>query len=272
MGWFWANRKYNVPETNRVENDTSTNAKCPVNHKNNVIAAKCPINSSSLNTSSNSNSNAILNPLNNMPILSNDMAPGQKVKLSTERVFSSIPKGEVSEEGVWEYPSPQQMLNAMLRKGKGGDIPEDAVESMVEIHNFLNEAAWQQIVEWEAKHTKVTKVEPRLLSFTGRPNDLSPRAQTYLFLSKWFPLTFNDQPPFDRHDWTVLRSNQNNQGWSKIRYVIDYYSAPDDEETGMPAFVLDTRPALDNVGNAIDRFSHWFHPLYVKAMGDKDEN
>ena len=27
-----------------------------------------------------------------------------------------------------EYPSPQQMLNAMLLKGKGDGVPEDAVE------------------------------------------------------------------------------------------------------------------------------------------------
>ncbi|CAH6723151.1 holocytochrome-c synthase [[Candida] jaroonii] len=271
MGWFWAD-------------NNSKDAKCPVDHSkfkksttSSSGAAACPVDHGKFTKDTEKavcpvkpNDDNILNPLNNMPALSNDMAPGQKIKLSTDRVYSSIPKGENNEEGVWEYPSPQQMLNAMLRKGKGQGIPEDAVESMVEIHNFLNEGAWQQILEWESKYTKETKIEPRLEKFTGRPNDLSPRASMYLYLSKIFPETFNSQPPFDRHDWTVLRSKGRNNGWDKIRYVIDYYSAPDDEETGMPSFVLDTRPAFDNVGNAYDRFVHWSGPLYRKAMGDKE--
>lgn len=161
------------------------------------------------------------------------------------------------------------MLNAMLRKGKG-DVDETAVESMVDVHNFLNEGAWQQILEWEDKYTKESKVEPRLLQFTGRPDDLLPRARMYLLLGKLFPNTFNTQPPFDRHDWTVLRSLGHNNGWKHVRYVIDYYSAPDDEDTGMPAFMLDTRPALDSAENACDRMQHWVGPLWKRAMGDFD--
>ena len=65
-----------------------------------------------------------------------------------------------------------------------------------------------------------------------------------------------------------LRSCGRNQGWKEVRYVIDYYGAPDDEETGMPAFMLDTRPALDNLTNARDRFTHWAYPLWKKAMGE----
>lgn len=40
------------------------------------------------------------------------------------------------------------MYNAMLRKGYT-DTPADAVESMVAVHNFLNEGAWEEIVTWE---------------------------------------------------------------------------------------------------------------------------
>jgi len=40
------------------------------------------------------------------------------------------------------------MYNAMLRKGHT-DTPAEHVESMVAIHNFLNEGAWKEIVEWE---------------------------------------------------------------------------------------------------------------------------
>lgn len=224
------------------------------------------------NNSNNSVDDLVLNPLNNMPVdISTDMAPGQKIKLPTAKTVSSIPKGENLDDGLWEYPSPQQMLNAMMRKGKGNGIPEEAVESMVDIHNFLNEGAWQEILDWEKNYTIQTKIEPRLLQFTGRPNDLSPRAAMFLWLSKVFPQTFNSQPPFDRHDWTVLRSKGANNGWSKIRYVIDYYSGPDDED-GMPTFILDTRPALDSPTNAVDRFVRWSGPLYKRAMGDFSEN
>lgn len=269
MGWFWADRNASqtsntftslFSESPKSSSSGSEESLCPVGYgkQSDKSSEQCPINHES-----------ILNPMNNMPTdISTERAPGQKIMLSTERTISSIPKGELPDQGLWEYPSPQQMLNAMLRKGKGDGIPEDSVESMVEIHNFLNEGAWQQILEWESDHTRLSRIEPRLLKFTGRPHDLSPRAAIYLYLSKIFPNTFNSQPPFDRHDWTVLRSLGQNNGWQKIRYVIDYYGAPDDEETGMPAFILDTRPALDNPSNAFDRFSHWSGPLWKKAMGD----
>lgn len=292
MGWFWA-AKYDgnlssgslISSNTLISSSGSSGTGCPVNYgslgtnKNSVKGAdteaetKCPVNYGKFGSKAAAEEpqidDLVLNPLNNMPVdISTAMAPGQKIKLSTEKTVSTIPKGENLDDGLWEYPSPQQMLNAMLRKGKGNGIPEDAVESMVEIHNFLNEGAWQEILEWEKDHTRETKIEPRLLQFTGRPNDLSPRASMFLWLSKWFPETFNSQPPFDRHDWTVLRSMGLNNGWSKIRYVIDYYSGPDDEETGMPTFILDTRPALDSPVIAYDRFVRWSGPIYKRAMGD----
>lgn len=256
MGWFWADSAYVAP--------APAPAVCPVDHSK-MAGAACPVNYGKLGDKVE-----ILNPLNNMPTISSERAPGQKVVLSTERTVSTIPCGETDDQGFWEYPSPQQMLNAMLRKGKGDGIQEEAVALMVEVHNFLNEGAWQQILLWEDKYTALTKVEPRLLKFTGRPHDLSPRARMYLWLGNFFPQTFNTQPPFDRHDWTVLRSLGKNQGWTQVRYVIDYYGAPDDEDTGMPAFMLDTRPALDGPQNAKDRFGHWFNPLWKRAMGDFD--
>lgn len=257
MGWFWADTPSKTslkPAACPVKHDVSSPAACPVNY------GKGPL----------SDDDEVLNPMNNMPMaISSERAPGQRVVLSTERTVSSIPRGESGDQGFWEYPSPQQMLNAMLKKGKGQGVPEDAVELMVEVHNFLNEGAWQQILEWESKYTAQLRIEPRLLQFTGKPHDLSPRARMYLALGKVFPLTFNTQPPFDRHDWTVLRAADEGK-WDQVRYVIDYYSAPDDEETGMPAFMLDTRPALDSVQNALDRLTHWAGPLWKRAMGDFD--
>lgn len=262
MGWFWA------------DNARKTASSCPVPKPvQSTYASGCPVVKPKSETTSEQDEcpvdhSSILNPMNNMPVdISSERAPGQKVILPTERTISTIPRGEKADMGFWEYPSPQQMLNAMLRKGKGSGIDEDAVVLMVEVHNFLNEAAWQQISAWEEPYTQLSMVSPRLLKFTGRPHDLSPRARLFLMLGKVFPETFNTQPPFDRHDWTVLRSVGNDK-WQNVRYVIDYYGAPDDEETGMPSFMLDTRPALDSVGSAYDRVSHWAGPLWKKAMGE----
>lgn len=283
MGWFWSDKAKCPVDHAKIK---SLDA-CPVDHKSLKNSGVCPVapKANACPVAPKASSQAAcpvaprkgmqgddeLNPLNNMPYLSSEKAPGQKITLSTERVISSIPKGKSSDQGSWEYPSPQQMLNAMLRKGKGEDIDEEAVTSMVDVHNFLNEGAWDQILEWEVKHTKETKVEPRLLRFTGRPDDMSPRAQIYMWLGGIFPEHFNTQPPFDRHDWTILRSKGREKGWDEVRYVIDYYGAPDDEVTGMPSFMLDTRPALDSIGSAVDRLEHWGGPLWRKAMGDSEQ-
>ena len=130
--------------------------------------------------------------------ISQERAPNQTVDLGVDRELSSIPRGD--SEGNWEYPSPQQMYNAMLRKGHT-DTPQDAVESMVAVHNFLNEGAWNEIVGWERTFAKGLgsgwdkcrrgeenlgfelmkeelmgrvdeATEPRLIRFQGRPKEL----------------------------------------------------------------------------------------------------
>jgi cytochrome c heme-lyase len=155
------------------------------------------------------------NPLNYMyNNLSQERAPQQSVALPTEREPSSIPKG--SGEGNWEYPSPQQMYNALLRKG--GEVDPTAVESMVSVHNFLNEGAWAEIVEWErrfgrglskgwemckrgeegsmaganleqgANEEEVT--QPKLIRFMGRPKDMTPKAAMIQLLGRIYPSYF----------------------------------------------------------------------------------
>ncbi len=136
--------------------------------------------------------------------LSQARATHQTITLPTSRTTSSIPRGEVA--GNWEYPSPQQMYNAMLRKGYD-DTPEDAVESMVAVHNFLNEGAWTEIEGWEARFSRGfgygwkacqngedgfvqegwAKEKPRLLRFMGRPGDMTPKARMLDVLGKVFP-------------------------------------------------------------------------------------
>ena len=50
----------------------------------------------------------------------------------------------------WEYPSPQQFHNALLRKG--WKFPEEHMEPMVQLHNRLNEDAWREILKWESRN------------------------------------------------------------------------------------------------------------------------
>ncbi|KAJ3352850.1 holocytochrome c synthase [Allomyces javanicus] len=211
--------------------------KCPVDHANMAAsaappAAKCPV---------NHGGNAELNPLNNMPDLAQTRQPDQTVDLPTERVSSSIPNGDGD---AWVYPSPQQFYNALRRKG--WETPEGEIEVMVDIHNHLNEEAWGEILKWEAMHKDECK-NARLLRLRGRPNDLSPKA--------WFAGWYHGSPrPFDRHDWFVDRCGK------QVRYVIDYYSGPDEGDT--PVFFLDVRPAVDSPTAAFDRmraaFRDWW--------------
>ena len=154
-----------------------------------------------------------LNPLNFMfPNLSQSRASSQKSALPVERTTSSIPRGDA--DSNWEYPSPQQMYNAMLRKGFD-DTPEDAMEVMVAVHNFLNEGAWQEVEGWEERFSRglghgwqicsqgedgfrkdacadseVMAHRPKLLKFQGRPGELTPKAQILSMLGWAYPSRF----------------------------------------------------------------------------------
>ena len=155
------------------------------------------------------------NPLNYMfSELSQDRAENQIVALPTEREPSTIPKG--SGDGNWEYPSPQQMYNALLRKGYT-DTDATAVESMVSVHNFLNEGAWAEIVEWERRFARGLSKgwemckrgeegsvagmgfdatanddvpAPKLIRFMGRPKEMTPKAAMIQVMGWIYPTAF----------------------------------------------------------------------------------
>jgi cytochrome c heme-lyase len=178
----------------------------------------------------------LLDPRNNMPLEANQKpCPGQKELLSTERIQSNIPKGGT--QGTWVYPSPQMFYNALKRKGKGDDVVEKDMESVVQAHNTMNELTWREVYAWEMLH-KDECGDPSLVRFLGRPDDLSPLARIRSWLGG--PL------PFDRHDWYVDRCGK------EVRYVIDFYF--DDDKAGSPdAFSLVVRPAVDGPGAVLDR-------------------
>ncbi|MCJ1405760.1 holocytochrome c synthase [Xylographa trunciseda] len=238
MGWFWAEsttaagqiaRPHPLPSSNATpppgcpmhaaSTSTSPSLISPQKSSPFLISSgsSCPVKGpNEPMTSDNSISSTFskLNPLNYMPSnISQSRAANQTVRLPVEREISSIPRGDA--ETNWEYPSPQQMYNAMLRKGYD-DTPEDAVESMVAVHNFLNEGAWAEIVEWERRFSRglgygwqacrlgeegsmtgagIMSSEdavprPRLLRFEGRPSDITPKARILQMLAQVYPSKF----------------------------------------------------------------------------------
>lgn len=120
-----------------ISHNSTTNtppASYPVPHNAPSKPAQCPIDHGGLS------------PLNQMPQLAQAPAPNQTIELPTERTESSIPRDTSAK---WDYPSPQQFYNALVRKG--WETPEEHVETMVEIHNFLNEQAWFEVLKWEKR-------------------------------------------------------------------------------------------------------------------------
>lgn len=106
---------------------------CPVQH---AQSRGCPVDHS-------------LNPLNQMPVLPQSPLDNSE-QLPTQRSLSSIPRpADGARKETWEYPSPQQFYNALVRKG--WETPVEHVETMVDIHNFLNERAWAEVLKWEKR-------------------------------------------------------------------------------------------------------------------------
>ncbi|CAE7203851.1 unnamed protein product [Rhizoctonia solani] len=190
-----------------------------------------------------------INPHNNMPMLNQNRAPGQVLDLPTNRTVSSISRAEGSTygpagptagadtaAGKWEYPSPQQFYNALVRKG--WETPEEHIETMVHIHNFLNEEAWLEVLKWEARREGGPEeaVDLQLVKFQGRPGQLSPKARMLQFAGWLLPSRFDPQPPFDRHDWIVRRPKTQEE----VRYVIDYYGGEPDASAHYPTLYKHT--------------------------------
>eukprot|EP00752_Nemacystus_decipiens_P002597 g2430.t1 len=147
------------------------------------------------------------NALNNEYVYGNEVAPEQEMPLSTSRQRSSIPKAEFNpghqpqkEADRWVYPSEQQYYNAIKRKGYKASATD--MPSTLAIHNAVNEKGWEMVQEWERARAEAASgwgeggadvSAPKLLRFTGRPQDTSPKA--------WVKSTLlGYRPPFDRDD------------------------------------------------------------------------
>ena len=290
--WFGGSHKHG--KTKDVKSEPQNDEGTTNNNNNNNNSAReetsrgvetgggegggCPVKHNNRNSKSNSNdkNNQVqynvysqpIDPKNNMPTVANQLpSPMQTETLSTTRIKSTIPKGgggennnnssssSSSSSNTWTYPSPQMFYNSLARKGKLGDTKEEDIESVVALHNNMNEKTWNKVIQWEETVLgKSEGQESKLLKFMGRPSDLSPKARIKNIL-------FGHPLPFDRHDWTIVRKDG-----TEVRYVIDYYydetKASDREDSGLPAMddynavksiLVDVRPALDNPEAAFSR-------------------
>merc|ERR1711865_298748 len=227
---------------------------CPVMHKKAQSAqsatAKSPLSGCPMHKDKKTGSpSEELDPSNMMPAANQEIAPGQQFPLSTERIMSTIPKGDAAVEGeAWSYPSPQMFYNALIRKDKGEGVEEKDVATIVAIHNNMNELAWDEVMAYENLCHPGTAGGVMLLKFVGRPEELTPLARLWYWCGYGLP--------FDRHDWTIDRDGNH------VRYVIDYYhdeSEDDDELPGLhsqgkvKSIQMHVRPGLDSATSLFDR-------------------
>lgn len=199
------------------------------------------------------------------------------------------------------------MYNAMLRKGYD-DTPQDAVESMVAVHNFLNEGAWEEIVNWERRFSRglgygwqacrrgeqgfvedADKVapewqiaKPKLLRFQGRPDDISPKARIFDFLGRMYPAKFKSVLLAGQFH-PALISCSSDAPFDRHDWYVQRRTPQGDvrevryvidyysvpEPTGAPVFSLDVRPAVDGPTAAAERLMRWGGDVWHRASGAK---
>jgi cytochrome c heme-lyase len=99
--------------------------------------------------------------------------PNAPATLSTARETSSIPRAGAGEN--WVYPSEAQFFAAMARKQHNPQAVD--MQVVVPIHNAVNERAWTEILKWEEGRGAEKCGGVKLVSFKGRPGDMTPRAR-----------------------------------------------------------------------------------------------
>ena len=83
------------------------------------------------------------------------------------------------------------------------------MESVVHVHNGVNEDSWRQVLEWEHMFHRSTCAKPTLQRFVGKSEEPSLK-------SRFVKFTHNNESLFYRHDWFVDRC-----GVESARYIID---------------------------------------------------
>ncbi|WFC99070.1 holocytochrome-c synthase [Malassezia yamatoensis] len=258
------------PFTGKASEPIKGQSACPVDHQTRnewQAQAGCPV---------DHNTQTIFMEQARKPNYESNVGSESRESLSQDRVISSIPRYHMEsqssrdsahsqanqtgdQEQNWVYPSPSQFYNAVRRKNHSANVAD--MDVVVPIHNAVNEQAWQMIRDWEAGWNDRSASEPQLVNFIGRPRDYTWRA--YLRSLAGYQL------PFDRHDWVVVRPNEENNP-KTIRYIIDFYAGKADSKSASDtltratdpkskiSFYLDVRPAPDTVEGIAMRLHRWW--------------
>lgn len=194
----------------------------------------------------------------------------------------------------------------MLRKGHT-DTPAEDVEAMVAVHNFLNEGAWNEIVEWEnifgqgltagmqkckhgekglalerAKRDYLAELQAERRRTAGMTDSVQ-NEQPKLLRFQGRP---NEPTPKARILQQLAKAFPNQFGsdppfdrhdWYVARKQADGsvkevryvidYYGGGLQATGEPVFYLDIRPALDTPTAAAERFIRWGSDVWFTATG-----
>ncbi|POY74469.1 hypothetical protein BMF94_2468 [Rhodotorula taiwanensis] len=188
-----------------------------------------------------------------------DEGAGAACPMHRDNVNAAEQAATVASEQNWVYPSPASFYTALERKQRNPRAED--MDIVVPIHNAVNERVWQQVLDWERHAMGLQPGQDtgsRLVSFVGKPKQMTPRA-------RWKSL-IGYTAPFDRHDWIVdrplhpptsssspaqatdLRSTPSTPPAEspesiRVRYVIDFY-------TGRGNPLLSAPPPSSTTGSA----------------------
>lgn len=161
-----------VDHSSSSSSSQKQNEKCPVDHSNlkDQTDDKCPVDHKARSTWSSifSHSSDTLDSSPSSSATTSSPSP----TLPQDREISSIPRTDGSK---WVYPSEAQFFSALLRKAH--NPRESDMRVVVPIHNAVNERAWGDVLSWENGWGGEKCGGVRLVSFKGRPGDLSLRAR-----------------------------------------------------------------------------------------------
>ena len=168
----------------------------------------------------------------------------QNSGMSTERETSSIP----NREGHWQYPSPVQFYRNAVAKGHEVDAQD--MNTVVSIHNAVNEETWRRIVDIEKRyHLSECPNGPTLIRFVGRPDEPSLKARMLNAVGGYVM-------PFDRHEWTIDRC-----GHGLFTYHVDFYDGATEQADKVNIY-LDVRPSIGTFSGFVDRVRNGIHEAF----------
>ncbi len=157
-------------------------------------------------------------------------------RMSSDRETSSIP----NRDGKWAYPSPVQFYKNAVAKGH--DVDPNDMNTVVSIHNAVNEETWRKITNIETRYySALCPSGPTLVRFVGKPHEPSLKAR----IMHWFG---GYVMPFDRHEWTIDRC-----GHGIFKYHVDFYDGAHEAPNKVNIFI-DARPAMDTPQGVYNRF------------------